>query len=102
MFKVSHLHSAFFSLSWSPPASARATALALASEFGGSIHPEANMDAWQIRVTPVRNFQEVRKALLKCSDADRAYLRNWLIKYVDTQGRIIEEAKQEPLPEKGY
>jgi hypothetical protein len=44
-------------------------------------------------------FQTVRLALFKCSDADRAYLRRWILRWVDDRGRIRSEA--EPLPEKG-
>jgi hypothetical protein len=44
-------------------------------------------------------FQAVRKALLACTDADRALLRNWILRWVDDMGRIRRDA--EPLPERG-
>jgi hypothetical protein len=44
-------------------------------------------------------FQAVRAALLKCSNADRAYLRRWILRWVDDHGRIQPNA--EKLPEKG-
>jgi hypothetical protein len=43
-------------------------------------------------------FQAVRKALLACKDADRAYLRRWVLRWVDDHGRIRRDA--EPLPER--
>ena len=49
-----------------------------------------------------REFQAVREALLKCSDADRAYLRRWILHWVDDRGRIRRDAETgEPLPRKG-
>ncbi len=44
-------------------------------------------------------FQAVRKALLSCLDADRAYLRRWVMQWIDDRGRIIPNA--EPLPDRG-
>ena|GEM_PF-5925990 len=44
-------------------------------------------------------FQRVREALLKCSDADRAYLRRWIIKWIDERRYIRPDA--EKLPDKG-
>lgn len=44
-------------------------------------------------------FQRVRQALVACSDADRAYLRRWILRWVDERGRILREA--EPLPDRG-
>ena len=44
-------------------------------------------------------FQAVRRALLACSNADRAYLRRWILRWVDEQGRIRKDA--EPLPDRG-
>ena len=44
-------------------------------------------------------FQAVRKALLACKDADRAYLRRWISRWVDDHGRIRPEAEE--LPDKG-
>lgn len=47
-------------------------------------------------------FQAVREALLKCNDADRAYLRRWILRWVDDRGRMNREAEVvEPLPTKG-
>jgi hypothetical protein len=46
-----------------------------------------------------REFQAVREALLKCSNADRAYLRRWILRWVDDHGRIARGA--ETLPENG-
>ncbi len=44
-------------------------------------------------------FQKVREALLTCSDADRAYLRRWILRWIDDYGHVLREA--EKLPEKG-
>jgi len=44
-------------------------------------------------------FQAVRKALLACSDADRAYLRRWILHWIDDMGRIRRDS--EPLPTQG-
>jgi hypothetical protein len=44
-------------------------------------------------------FQRVREALLACNDADRAYLRRWILRWIDDYGRISREA--EKLPDKG-
>lgn len=44
-------------------------------------------------------FQRVREALLACSDADRAYLRRWILRWVDAHGRISREADK--LPHEG-
>jgi hypothetical protein len=44
-------------------------------------------------------FQAVRRALLACNDADRAYLRRWLLRWVDDMGRVRRDA--EPLPDRG-
>lgn len=44
-------------------------------------------------------FQAVRRALLTCNDADRAFLRRWLLTWVDDRGRIRRDA--EPLPDRG-
>ncbi len=44
-------------------------------------------------------FQRVREALLACNDPDRAYLRRWILRWIDDYGRISREA--ESLPEKG-
>ena len=44
-------------------------------------------------------FQAVRKALLACKDADRAYLRRWILRWVDNHGRIDTES--EPLSDRG-
>lgn len=44
-------------------------------------------------------FQRVREALLACSDADRAYLRRWILRWVTEYGKIAAEA--EKLPDKG-
>ena len=43
-------------------------------------------------------FQAVRRALLACADADRAYLRRWILRWVDECGHI--RLKAEPLPDK--
>jgi len=45
-------------------------------------------------------FQNARKALLACSDADRAYLRRWILQWVDDHGNINADA--ECMPTKGY
>ena len=44
-------------------------------------------------------FQRVREALLAFKDAERAYLRRWILRWIDDYGRISGEA--EKLPEKG-
>jgi hypothetical protein len=44
-------------------------------------------------------FQRVRQALLACSDADRAYLRRWILRWIDDYGRIRRDA--EKLPDRG-
>jgi len=44
-------------------------------------------------------FQEARRALLACSDADRAYLRRWLLRWTTDTGQIVKDA--EPLPDRG-
>ena len=44
-------------------------------------------------------FQRVREALLACNDADRAYLRRWILRWIDDYGHISRDA--EKLPEKG-
>jgi hypothetical protein len=44
-------------------------------------------------------FQRVREALLACNDADRAYLRRWILRWIDEYGHIIRDAER--LPEKG-
>ncbi len=44
-------------------------------------------------------FQRVREALIACSNADRAYLRRWILQWIDEHGRINREA--DPLPTKG-
>jgi hypothetical protein len=44
-------------------------------------------------------FQALRRALLACNDADRAYKRRWFLKWVDYYGRILGDAG--PLPELG-
>lgn len=41
-------------------------------------------------------FQVARKALLACSNADRAFLRRWLLKWTDDHGRIVKEAPELP------
>jgi hypothetical protein len=46
-----------------------------------------------------QEFQRVREALLKCSNADRAFLRRWILRWVDDRRRILANA--EKLPEKG-
>jgi hypothetical protein len=37
-------------------------------------------------------FQAVREALLKCSNADRAFLRRWILRRVDDHGQIVRGA----------
>jgi hypothetical protein len=44
-------------------------------------------------------FQAVRKALLACKDADRAYPRRWILRWVDDHGRL--SLKADAMPEKG-
>jgi hypothetical protein len=44
-------------------------------------------------------FQAVCEALLKCTSADRAYLRRWILRWVDDHGRLLPSG--ETLPEKG-
>lgn len=46
-----------------------------------------------------KEFQMAREALLKCSNADRAFLRRWILRWVDDHGRIMRGA--EKLPETG-
>lgn len=41
----------------------------------------------------------MRKMLLACNDADRAYLRRWILRWVDDYGRIRRDA--EVLTERG-
>jgi hypothetical protein len=43
-------------------------------------------------------FQAVRRALLACSDADRAYLRRWILLWIDDRGHVLRDA--DPLPDK--
>jgi hypothetical protein len=47
----------------------------------------------------LNEFQTARKALLACKDADRAYLRRWILLWVDDHGHIRPDA--EKLAEKG-
>jgi len=44
-------------------------------------------------------FQAVRRALLACSNADRAYPRRWILRWVDEQGHVQRGAQ--PLPDIG-
>ena len=44
-------------------------------------------------------FQAAREALLKCTNADRAFLRRWILRWIDNRGRILYNA--EKLPEQG-
>jgi hypothetical protein len=44
-------------------------------------------------------FRGVRRALLACNDADRAYLRRWLLRWVDDHGRIKRDAEALPEPD---
>ena len=44
-------------------------------------------------------FQQTRKALLACNDADRAYLRRWILRWIDDRGHISRDAER--LPERG-
>jgi hypothetical protein len=44
-------------------------------------------------------FQAVREALLACNNADRAYLRRWVLRWIDDYGHILRDA--EKMPEKG-
>lgn len=37
-------------------------------------------------------FRTARKALLAWSDADRAFLRRWLLKWTDEHGQVVREA----------
>ena len=47
-------------------------------------------------------FQNAKDALLKCNAADRAYLRRWILRWVDDRGHLSREADLvEPLPAKG-
>lgn len=46
-----------------------------------------------------KEFQAVREALLACSNADRAYLRRWILRWIDEYGHVIRNA--EKLPGKG-
>lgn len=41
-------------------------------------------------------FQNARRALLACSDADRAYLRRWLLRWTDEVGHIVKDAPKLP------
>jgi hypothetical protein len=50
-------------------------------------------------VIEAKKFQAVREALLECSYADRAYLRRWILRWIDDHGRSFVDA--EKLPEKG-
>ena len=43
-------------------------------------------------------FQAVRRALVACSNADRAYLRRWILRWVDDYGHVNPQA--EKMPEK--
>jgi hypothetical protein len=44
-------------------------------------------------------FQKVREALLACSNADRTFLRRWIVKWIDERGHVLRDA--EPLPDRG-
>jgi hypothetical protein len=44
-------------------------------------------------------FQAVRIALLACNNADRAYLRRWILRWIDEYGHISRDA--EKLPKRG-
>ncbi len=41
----------------------------------------------------------MREALLNCNNADRAYLRRWILRWIDEYGHIHRDA--EKLPKKG-
>lgn len=43
-------------------------------------------------------FQAVRRALLVCTDADRAYLRRWILRWIDDRGGV--RPGSEALPDK--
>jgi hypothetical protein len=36
-----------------------------------------------------REIQQIRYRLLALNDADRAYVRRWLIRWVDESGRVL-------------
>ncbi len=38
-------------------------------------------------------FQAVGRALLACRDADRAYLRRWVLRWIDDEGHILPDAE---------
>lgn len=38
----------------------------------------------------------MRRALLACNNADRAYLRRWIVQWIDDRGRINPEAEAMP------
>jgi hypothetical protein len=44
-------------------------------------------------------FQAVRTALLRCQPHDLAFLRRWIVRWVDDRGHICSGA--EPLPDRG-
>jgi hypothetical protein len=44
-------------------------------------------------------FQSARRALLACSDADRAFLRRLLLRWTDEHGHVRRDA--DPLPAQG-
>jgi hypothetical protein len=46
-----------------------------------------------------KEFQTVREALFACNNADRAYLRRWILRWVADYGHVRPEA--EKMPEKG-
>lgn len=39
-----------------------------------------------------REFQKARLALLACSNADRAFLRRWLLRWTTDTGKIQKDA----------
>jgi hypothetical protein len=44
-------------------------------------------------------FQVVRRALLACTDADRAFLRRWILRWVDEHGHVQRDPAT--LPQEG-
>ena len=57
------------------------------------------LDSKEVLVEVEEPCQRVREALLACSNADRAYLRRWVLRWVDDHGHIRPDADK--LPENG-
>jgi len=57
-----------------------------------------------LRPQAPRTFLTFKPALLAMPDADRAYLRAWVLKYVDENGAVVspeQSARRVPAPKTG-